>query len=129
AERPPLGVQLPPLQLANSSRRVLWNTATSRSPVVTVHDVLPITRALIPWYRLLAYPLLRRASVTIVHSGFAADLLRHLSSRQRRVEVIPHPAATFASLDRQHARRSLGWEGDAPLFVIPRGLKGSDLWS
>src|SRR5262249_11538884 len=84
-------------------------------------------RALIPWYRHLVYPVLRRAAVTVVHSGFAADLLRHFGSRQRRVEVIPHPAATFASLDRQHARRSLGWEGDAPLLVLPGVLKGSKL--
>lgn len=126
-DRPPGGSQLLHLHLANSSRRVLWTAATSRSPVVTVHDVLPRTRALIPWYRQLVYPLLRRASVTIVHSGFAADLLRHVSRRQQRVEVIPHPAATFASLDRHQARRSLGWEGDAPLFVLPGVLKSSKL--
>lgn len=115
------------LHLANSSRRVIWNTATAPSPIVTVHDVVPRTRALLPWYRRFVYPLLRRATVTIVHSRFAADLLRRAGGEQRRVEVIPHPAPIFASVDRRTARRALGWEDDAPLFVLPGVLKPSKL--
>src|SRR5262249_42819750 len=102
------------LHLANSSRRVLWDAATSPSPLVTVPDVLPRTEALTPFYRRLVYPLLRQATVTIVHSRFAADLLRRVNGEGARVEVIPHPVATFASLDRGAARRALGWEGETP---------------
>lgn len=115
------------LHLANSSRRVLWDAATSPSPLVTVHDVLPRTEALTPFYRRLVYPLLRQATVTIVHSRFAADLLRRVNGEGARVEVIPHPVATFASLDRGAARRALGWEGETPLFVLPGVLKGAKL--
>jgi len=113
--------------LANSSRGVLWGVASSTSPLVTVHDVVPRTNALLPCYRRLVYPLLRRAAATIVHSRFAADLLRRVGGEGKRVEVIPHPVATFASLDRQAARRALGWEGDTPIFVLPGVLKGSKL--
>jgi glycosyltransferase involved in cell wall biosynthesis len=94
---------------------------------VTVHDVLPRTRTLNPLYRRLVYPLLRRASVAIVHSRFAADLLRRVSGDLAGVEVIPHSTTTFASLDQQAARESLGWEGEGPLFVLPGVLKRSKL--
>jgi glycosyltransferase involved in cell wall biosynthesis len=115
------------LHLANSSRGVLWGAATSRTPLVTVHDVVPRTNALLSCYRLVVYPLLRRSAVTVVHSRFAADLLQRVGGEGKRVEVIPHPVATFASLDRQAARRALGWEGDTPIFVLPGVLKGSKL--
>jgi glycosyltransferase involved in cell wall biosynthesis len=115
------------LHLANSSRGVLWGAATSPSPLLTLHDVVPRTNALLPGYRRLVYPLLRRAAVTIVHSRFAADLLRRMGGEGKRVEVIPHPVATFASLDREAARRALGWEGDTPVFVLPGVLKSSKL--
>lgn len=117
------------LHLANSSRGVLWGAATSRARLVTVHDVVPRTTALLPGYRRVVYPLLRKAAVTIVHSRFAADLLRGVGGEGKRVEVIPHPVATFASLDRQAARRALGWEGDTPIFVLPGVLKSSKLVS
>jgi glycosyltransferase involved in cell wall biosynthesis len=117
------------LHLANSSRRVLWDAATSPSPLVTVHDVLPRTDALTPFYRRVAYPLLRRATLTIVHSRFAADMLQRVSGGGARVEVVPHPVTTFASLDRDAARRALGWEGAAPLFVLPGVLKRAKLVS
>lgn len=117
------------LHFANSSRRVLWNVVDARPSIVTVHDVLPRTIVLTPWYRRLVYPLLRRASATIVPSEFAADLLRRLGARPRRLEVIPHPAASFVSLDQRAARRALGWEGGRPLFVLPGVLKAAKLVS
>lgn len=117
------------LHLANSSRRVLWDAATSPSPLVTVHDVLPRTDALRPFYRRVAYPLLRRATLTIVHSRFAADMLQRARGGGARVEVVPHPVTTFASLDRDAARRALGWEGETPLFVLPGVLKRAKLVS
>ncbi len=115
------------LHFANSSRRVLWDAATTRPTIVTVHDVLPRTSGLTIFYRRLAYPLLRRAAVTIVHSAFAADLLRSLGMRPRRLEVIPHPASSFSSPDRSAAQRALGWESQGPLFVLPGVLKAAKL--
>lgn len=116
------------LHLANSSRNVLRHAAGLRAPyVVTVHDVLPRTPALRPWYRRAVYPLLSRAAVTIVHSEFAATLLAGLGAGPRRVEVVPHPARSFASLEQQAARHALGWEDDRPLFVLPGVLKPAKL--
>jgi glycosyltransferase involved in cell wall biosynthesis len=115
------------LHFANSSRSVLWDAATTRPTIVTVHDVLPRTSALTTSYRRLAYPLLRRAAAMIVHSAFAADLLRSLGARPRRLEVIPHPASGFSSPDRSAARRALGWESECPLFVLPGVLKTAKL--
>jgi glycosyltransferase involved in cell wall biosynthesis len=115
------------LHFANSSRSVLWDLATARSTIVTVHDVVPRTGALTVLYRRLAYPLLRRAAATIVHSAFAADLLRSLGANPRRLEVIPHPASNFSSRDRNAARRALGWESERPLFVLPGVLKAAKL--
>jgi glycosyltransferase involved in cell wall biosynthesis len=122
-----LGVHL---HLANSSRTVLRHAASLRVPyVVTVHDVLPRTSALRPFYRTAVYPLLRRAAASIVHSEFAAALLSRLDAGPRRLEVVPHPARTFASLDQQAARQALGWEADCPLFVLPGVLKPAKLVS
>lgn len=115
------------LHLANSSRTVLWQLATADSPLVTVHDVLPRTGTLMPCYRQLVYPLLARASATIVHSHFAADLLRRIGVRPARLEVIPHSVATCASLDQQEARRLLGWDEQSPLFVVAGVLKSAKL--
>lgn len=115
------------LHLANSSRRVLWNVVPGRRSIVTVHDVLPRTAALTPLYRRVVYPLLRHASATIVHSEFAADLLRSLGARPRRLEVIPHPTSSYESLDQGAARRTLGWEDGRPLFVLPGVLKEAKL--
>src|SRR5262249_1344632 len=85
------------LHLANSSRSVLRDAATAREPyAITVHDVLPRASALVPSYRRIVYPLLRSAAVTIVHSGYAATLVTGLGARPRRLEVVPHPAPTFA---------------------------------
>src|ERR671936_21962 len=62
--------------LANSSRGPLVQAPRcTRLFVLTVHDVVPRMRALMPLYRILAYPrVVRRAAVVIVHSRFAADL-------------------------------------------------------
>jgi glycosyltransferase involved in cell wall biosynthesis len=127
AARPSAGLGVH-LHLANSSRTVLRHAAGMRAPyVVTVHDVMPRTPALRPWYSRAAYPLLRRAAATIVHSEFAATLVAGLGAGPRRLEVIPHPARTFASLDQQAARQTLGWESDRPLFVLPGVLKPAKL--
>jgi glycosyltransferase involved in cell wall biosynthesis len=127
AARPSTGLGVH-LHLANSSRSVLLHAAGMRAPyVVTVHDVLPRTPALRPCYRGAVYPLLRRAAATVVHSEFAAALLARLGARPHRLEVIPHPARTFASLDQQAAQQTLGWEGDRPLFVLPGVLKPAKL--
>lgn len=115
------------LHFANSSRRALLDVMTVQPAVVTVHDVLPRTDALIAWYRRIAYPLLRRASATVVHSEFAADLLRRLGARPKRLEVIPHPVSNFGQLDQDAARRKLGWETGLPLFVLPGVLKAAKL--
>jgi glycosyltransferase involved in cell wall biosynthesis len=127
AARPSAGLGIH-LHLANSSRTVLWHAAGMRAPyVVTVHDVLPRTPALRPCYRGAVYPLLRRAAATIVHSEFAAALLVRLGASPHRLEVIPHSARTFASLDQQAAQQTLGWEGNRPLFVLPGVLKPAKL--
>lgn len=115
------------LHFANSSRRVLWNVVAARPAIVTVHDVLPRTTALTALYRCAPYPLLRRASATIVHSAFAADLLRSSGAHPRRLEVIPHPASSFSSLDQSAARQALGWDRGRPLFVLPGVLKAAKL--
>jgi len=115
------------LHFANSSRRVLWNVVSARPSIVTVHDVLPRTAALTTLYRRVVYPLLGQASATIVHSEFAADLLRCLGARPRRLEVISHPASSYKSLDQGAARRALGWEDGRPLFVLPGVLKAAKL--
>jgi glycosyltransferase involved in cell wall biosynthesis len=115
------------LHFANSSRRVLWDIVAARRTIVTVHDVRPRTTALTALYRGVAYPLLRRAFAIIVHSGFAANLLRASGARPRRLEVIPHPTSSFRSLDQRAARRALGWDRGRPLFVLPGVLKAAKL--
>ncbi len=114
--------------LANSSRSPLWRAPVLRDAfAVTVHDVLPRTRALLPLYH-RALPLLaRRASVTIVHSRFAAGLLVGFGVVARRLEVVPHLAPRRASLDRSSARAALGWDDDRPVFVLPGVLKATKL--
>jgi glycosyltransferase involved in cell wall biosynthesis len=116
--------------LANSSRAFLTEAATRRGPItVTVHDVLPRTRALLPLYRLLAYPqLVRHPSAVVVHTSYAADLLiRTAGRRPRRLEVIAHPAVRPQSLDRSAARRALGWPNDALIAVLPGVIKSVKL--
>jgi glycosyltransferase involved in cell wall biosynthesis len=116
--------------LGNSSRRAARQAAFERRPsLLTVHDVVPRTRALSALYRLAVYPLaVGRAARVVVHSRFAADLLvREAGVDRRSVEVVPLPATAFASVDREASRRALGLEGDAPLFVLPGVIKGAKL--
>jgi glycosyltransferase involved in cell wall biosynthesis len=111
--------------LANSSRALLAPGRT-RVPafVVTVHDVVPRTRSLLPLYKALAYPKVARSAAVIVHSAFAADmLLSVLGRRPERLEVIPHPAHRPSVADRLVARRTLGWPGDALIAVIPGAIR------
>jgi glycosyltransferase involved in cell wall biosynthesis len=116
--------------LGNSSRRAARQAAFERRPsLLTIHDVVPRTRALAALYRAAVYPLaVRRAARVVVHSGFAADLLVHEARvNPRAVEVVPHPATAFAAVDREEARRALSLAGDAPLFVLPGVIKRAKL--
>jgi glycosyltransferase involved in cell wall biosynthesis len=123
----PVAGALPHFHLGNSSRRVARQAPLAGAPyLLTVHDVVPRTAALAPLYRLAVYPLaVRRAARVVVHSHAAADLLR----REARVsaEVVPHPATPWVPVDRRAARRALGLDGDAPLFVLPGVIKGAKL--
>ena len=114
--------------LANSSRALLAHRpARASAYVVTAHDVVPRTRALLPLYRALAYPRVARAAV-IVHSSFAADMLvKEAGRRPTRLEVIPHPAQRPPAIDRSEARRALGWPEDALIAAIPGVIKSVKL--
>jgi glycosyltransferase involved in cell wall biosynthesis len=112
--------------LANSSRRLLVPGASRDDPcVVTVHDVVPRTKALVPLYRTMVYPqLVRRASAVVVHTAFAADMLvREAHGAPARLEVIPHPARRPQSVDRRAARQALGWPDDALIAVLPGAIR------
>jgi glycosyltransferase involved in cell wall biosynthesis len=116
--------------LANSSRSLLVSRTKQRAPfVVTVHDVVPRTRALHPLYRARVYPqLARHAGAVVVHSAFAADLLvRKAGRRPRRLEVIPHPARIPSDTRRDAARQALGWPDDELIAVVPGVLKSAKL--
>ncbi len=118
------------VHLANSSRSLLRQSRRPQSAfVVTVHDVLPRTRALAPAYRALAYPQVTRlAAAAVVHTAWAADLLVRAAGRPRRLEVIPHPVPPRqASEDRLAARRALGWPDDRLIAVLPGVIKGVKL--
>ena len=114
------------VHLANSSRSLLRQSRRPRAAfVVTVHDVVPRTRALAPAYRALAYPQVTRlAAAAVVHTAWAADMLVHAAGRPRRLEVIPHPVpprhVTEGPLE---ARRALGWPDDRMIAVIPGVIK------
>lgn len=116
--------------LANSSRALLRRRPRRGAPfVVTVHDVVPRARALLPLYRALVYPqLARRAGAVIVHSAFAADMLvREAGGRPARLELIPFPAPRPRDTDRVAARRALGWPQDALIAVVPGVIKSVKL--
>jgi len=119
----PLRGLMPHFHLANSSRSFLWRAAGRRGPfVVTVHDVVPRTRALMPLYRRFAYPLVRRAAAVVVHSAYAAEVLER-EAGEIPVRVIPHLAPPGPVRESRAARRALGWAGDAPLFLLPGVLR------
>ena len=115
--------------LANSSRAFLVGGSTrSSAVVVTVHDIVPRTRALVPLYRALAYPRLARSAAVIVHSSFAADMLvRAAGKRPARLEVIQHPTQAPRTTDRSEARRLLGWPEDALIAVVPGVIRSVKL--
>ena len=115
--------------LANSSRALLARgSGRAFACVVTVHDVVPRTRALVPLYRALAYPRLARCAAVVVHSRFAADmLLRECARRPARLEVIHFPAQPPRVTNREQARRSLAWPEDALIAVLPGVLKTAKL--
>jgi glycosyltransferase involved in cell wall biosynthesis len=114
--------------LGNSSRRALLEPPRGRF-VVTIHDVVPRTRALVPLYRRWAYPLVvRRATALVVHSSFAADLLlREAGADPDRIHVIPHATPRFWPVDRAEARRALGWEQEERVAVMPGVLTKTKL--
>jgi glycosyltransferase involved in cell wall biosynthesis len=114
--------------LANSSRRFLRQAHRVRGPfAVTVHDVVPRTAALLPLYRRLAYPPLRRSAVVIVHTTFAAEMLVREAGTPRRLEVIRHPAPRPRVSDRAAARRTLGWPEEGLVAVLPGVIKPAKL--
>jgi glycosyltransferase involved in cell wall biosynthesis len=114
--------------LANSSRWTIAQALRRDRYAVTLHDVRPRTQALDPLYRAVVYPrVIARSAVTVVHSGYAADLLRRLGGGARRVEVIPHPASRPAWTDRAEALAMLGLPGDRPIAVLPGVIKGAKL--
>ncbi len=118
--------------LGNSSRRVVWQSRLAERPyVVTVHDVIPRTRALMAVYRAAVYPLcVRRAARVVVHSEFAAQLLADTARADRdAIEVIAFPAtARPAGVGREAARRTLGLQpAGPPLFVLAGVVKEAKL--
>jgi glycosyltransferase involved in cell wall biosynthesis len=127
-ERPPRAGRVH-FHLANSSRRFLAGAHGHPSAfVVTVHDVVPRKRSLLPLYRLLAYPRLARSAAVVVHTRFAADMLRReMGTVPARLEVIPFPAQQPRRADRSEARRALAWPEDALIAVVPGVIKSVKL--
>lgn len=112
--------------LANSSRSVVRYTAVRRSPyAITVHDVVPLMALLRPISRALIHPAAtKRAGVVIVHSTYAADMLRSVVPGLRRpIEVIHFGTPQGPASSREAARRALGIEDGAPLVVLPGAIK------
>jgi glycosyltransferase involved in cell wall biosynthesis len=128
ADRPRRGVP-GHWHLANSSRSAAWQAAGRRTPfLVTVHDVVPRTTALLPLYRLVVFPVVRQAAAVIVHSRYAADLLMaHARVSPERISILPHPAASPTATNRAAARRALGWPDDALVAVLPGVIKPAKL--
>lgn len=126
----PAAETLSHFHLGNSSRRVAWQAAREERPyLLTMHDVLPRTRALRPFYRYGVYPFaVARAASLVCHSRFAADLLaREAGIALARIEVVPHPASPAPTLTRSQALAALGLEEGPPLFLLPGVLKGAKL--
>lgn len=113
--------------LANSSRTALSAAAGRGEPyVLTIHDVLPRTPALVPVYRAWVWPwIVRRAAAVIVHSEHARQLLAIHAREDAR--VVFHPVSTPAVRDRSAARALLGWGPGAPIVVMPGVAKASKL--
>jgi glycosyltransferase involved in cell wall biosynthesis len=108
------------LHLANSSRLPVLQAALRRPYLVTVHDVVPRDRRLVPFQRAVVYPLVvRRAEIVVVHSQFAAELLGREAGPLPRVELVAHPATPIVT----NGARANG----KPLAVLPGVLKGAKL--
>lgn len=126
----PVGDMLSHFHLGNSSRRVAWQAAREERPfLLTLHDVVPRTRALAPLYRHGVYPFaVARAASLLCHSSFAADLLaREAGIALARIQVVPHPASPAPGLTRSQALAALGLEEGPPLFLLPGVLKRAKL--
>ena len=117
------------VHLANSSRSLLLQSRRAAAAfLVTVHDVVPRTRALLPVYRVLAYPQVTLlAAAVVVHSAWAAVMLRRHAGQPRRLEVLPHPAPRPPVCERADARRALGWPDDCLVAVVPGEVRGIKL--
>jgi len=117
------------VHLANSSRSLLLQSRRAAAAfLVTVHDVVPRTRALLPVYRVLAYPQVTLlAAAVVVHSAWAAGMLRRHAGQPRRLEVLPHPAPRPPACERADARRALGWPDDCLVAVVPGEVRGIKL--
>jgi glycosyltransferase involved in cell wall biosynthesis len=116
--------------LANSSRGAIVQAPRQRRPyVVTVHDIEPRTRLLLPAYRRFVYPMVvAHAARVVVHSAFAADLLRrHIDLPPSRVEVVPHAAPVPRVRDRAAARELLAWPAAIPTAVLPGAARSVKL--
>jgi glycosyltransferase involved in cell wall biosynthesis len=117
--------------LANSTRAVVAHAARQRQPfLLTVHDVVPRAAVLRPAHRAVVVPLcVSRASLVVVHSRHAAELLMRTSAvPARRVVIVAFPATRPRSDDRSAARTALRLEPDGPpLFVLPGVLKAAKL--
>lgn len=110
--------------LGNSSRSALRQALLHRGPTaLTVHDVRARTAVVRPFQRLMVAHCVRRAGAIIVHSEHAAEMLSADTGLPlSRIDVIPH-AAPRSSVDRETARRTLGWGPGAPVAVVPGVIK------
>lgn len=113
--------------LANSSRGALLAAAGPGVPyILTIHDVIPRSDALLPLYRMWVWPwIVRRATAVIVHSDHARQLL--VERAGVRARVIAHPVTVPAQAERGAARALLGWGDGPPIAVMPGVLKASKM--
>jgi glycosyltransferase involved in cell wall biosynthesis len=113
------------VHLANSSRPFLALLARRRGCLVTLHDVVArnphVRRALQP----VVTTVLRRHRV-VVHSWYAADLLRGIGYR-RDVGIVPlvNPVVVPDEETRLELRRTLLGDREGPLLVLAGVLKAS----
>jgi glycosyltransferase involved in cell wall biosynthesis len=113
------------VHLANSSRSFLPLLARRRGCLVTLHDVLPRNRYLRRPLPPVLIRVLRRHRV-VVHSGYAADLLRAVGY-DGDVGIVPlvNPVVVPDDESRLALRRQLLGDRDGPLLVIAGVLKAA----